>query len=110
MPLRYLGVAVDFFRECARNNFCRPGSQPHTCAFVTYAALLFQQRDDRVRIVLIELGAIGVFDSTYISGEFNRGELHVQAAAKKMGSVLSSVTRSVDFSFRSASAKSTGNE
>ena len=110
MPLRYLGVAVDFFRECSRNNFCRPGSQPHTCAFVTYAALLFQQRDDRVRIVLVELGAVGVFDSTYVSGEFNRGHLHAQAQTKERDSVLASVTRGVDFSFRSANAKSTGNE
>jgi hypothetical protein len=43
MPLRYLGVAVDFFRQCACNDLGWPCAQPHTCTFVTNAALLFQQ-------------------------------------------------------------------
>jgi len=43
MPLRYLGVAVDFFRRCACNDLGWPCAQPHTCTFVTNAALLFQQ-------------------------------------------------------------------
>ena len=36
--------------------------------------------------------------------------MHAQAETKKGDSVLASVTRGVDFSFRSANAKSTGNE
>src|SRR4030095_4587245 len=82
----------------------------HARALVTYAALLFQQRDDRVRIVLVELGAVGVFDSPYVSGEFDGGHLHAQTQTKKGDSMLASVTRRVDFSFCSANAKSTGNE
>src|SRR4051812_8699125 len=87
MALRYLGVAVDFFRERTRNNFCGPRSQPHTCALFTYATLLFQKRDDRIRSVLVELGTVGVFDSTYVSGEFNRGHLHAQAQTKVRNSM-----------------------
>src|SRR5262249_44779026 len=110
VTLRYLSAAIDFFRERARNNFCRPGSQPHTCSLFTYAALFFQQRDDRVRSVFVELSAVGIFDSTYVSSEFNSAYLHAQTQAKKRNFPLASVTRGVDFSFGSANAKSTRNE
>src|SRR5712672_1795773 len=69
-----------------------------------------RRQQHRVRIVLVELGAVGVFDSTYVSGEFNRCHLHSQAQTKVRDSVLARVTCGSDFSFRSTNAKSTGNE
>src|SRR4026209_2424362 len=110
VSFRYLGVAVDFFSACALNNFRGPSPQPHTCAFVTYAALFFQQRYDRIRSVLVELGAVGAFDSTYVSGDCMRGNWHAESETEKRDSMLASITRGVDFSFSAANAKSSGNE
>src|SRR5262249_23293698 len=110
VPLSHFVTAVDSFSEGAGNNFCRPCSQSHARPFVFYPALLFQERDHRIRSVPVELGAVGIFDSTYVSREFNRGHLHPETKTEIRGLVLARVTRGIDFSFRSAHAESTRNE
>jgi hypothetical protein len=49
MALEHFVAPINFLRETAVLNFCRPGPEPHTGAFVPDLALFFEQTDHRVR-------------------------------------------------------------
>ena len=110
MSFRHLGIAVEFFSQRAFNNLCWPRAQPHTRALFTDATLLFQQRDHWFRSVLVELGAISVFDSTDVSSEFDCRYLHTKTKTEIRDLVLARITRSVEFSFNTTNTKSAGNQ
>src|SRR5262249_35269700 len=110
VPLRYLGVAVDFFSERALDNLGWPCAQSHACPFVTDATLFLQQGDYRLWGFLVELSAVGILHSTDVPHEFNRRHLHAKTQTEIWNLVLPRVTRRVDFSFNTASAKSARNQ
>jgi len=110
VPLGYLGIVVEFFRERAFNDFGWPCAQAHTCPFLSDATLFLQQRDDWLYGGLIELSAVCVFDSTDVSCEFNRRYLHTETKTEKWNVVLARVTRGIDFSFSSANTKPARNQ
>src|SRR5438094_10306042 len=105
MPLHHFLVSINLPGECAGYNLRRPCAQAHAPTFFSNSALLFQQRNDRLRGVLIEFGAICVFDSADVSCEFNRGHLHAETKAKIRKLVLARETGGVDFSFNTANAE-----
>ena len=110
VSLRHVSCTVDSLRERASDNLRRPCAQPHACAFVTDATLLFQQRDHGLWGIFVELSAICVFDSTDVPREFNSCHLHAKAETKIRNLLLARVTGGIDFSFSSASAKSARNQ
>ena len=110
VALHHFGTGVNFFRECAFGDFCRPCAQTHAGAHVLDALLFFQQRDHRFFCVFVKLGAVGVFDTAFVSRELNRCHLHSQAKSEIWNLVLSRKTRSLDLSFNAAKAKTAGNQ
>src|SRR2546430_5690929 len=85
-----------------------------TCALpISFAVnlfpLLLEQRNDRVGCVRIEFGAICFFNSTNVSREFDRCDLHAKTKPEIRNPILASVTRRFNFSFDAALSESARN-
>ncbi len=97
MALHHFVAAVNFFRERAMHNFCRPCAEPHASTFVANAMLFFEQRDYRLGCLLLELSAVCVFKSADISRKFNRRHLHAETKTEVGHLVFASELRCFDF-------------
>jgi len=109
VPFHHFIAAVDFFCKSSLCNFRRPRAESHACTLVVHAALFFQQRDDRLRGVLVEFGAVRISDFANISCEFDRRHLHTEAKTEVGELMLACVTRCFDFSFDTTLAKAAWN-
>src|SRR5947207_5317293 len=110
VPFRYFITVVNFLRNCAMHDLRWPRTKPHTPALVANAALLFEQRNDRFRCILVELGAVCICYPADVSGEFNRRHLHAETKTEIWNLMLARETCSIDFSLYAANAKATWNQ
>src|SRR5438270_1253566 len=110
MALEHFVAPINLLRESTMLNFCRPGSEPHTGALVPDLALFFEQTDHRIGRGLIELAAVGVFDSTNVASKLNCRHLHAETKPEIGQLVFPCKTRGFNFSFYPAVAKAAGNE
>jgi len=102
VPFHHVVTSVNFCREGAVDDLGRPCAEPHASAFFANATLFFEQGDHRFGSVLVELGAVSVFNSADISREFNRGYLHAEAKAEIWDFVLAGEPRCFDLSLDTA--------
>src|ERR1700730_1744162 len=110
VPLGYFVMAVNFFRERALCNLGRPRTQAHACAFILHAALFLQQRDDWLLRFLVELRAVGVFDSADVARELDRRHLHAETKPQIWNLMLTREPGRFDFSLHAALAETAGNQ
>ena len=87
-----------------------PRTKPHAPALVANATLLFEQRNDRLRCIFVELGAVCVSYPADVSGEFDRRHLHAETKTEIWNLMLAGETCSIDFSLYAANAKATWNQ
>src|SRR5262249_3801341 len=85
-------------------------AQPHRATFFRDALLLFQQANHRMRIVLVELGGMGVLQPEHISGVLPARALPAQANAKERYLPLANEADGVDLAFDAAFAETTRHE
>src|SRR6266540_5446060 len=113
-------TAVDAVRERAGHDLARLRAEAHRAAEIGARAApldravavlpLRDERDDRMRRVEIELGAVRAGEPRLVACELDHGELHAEADAQIRHAVLPRVLDCLDLAFDAALAEAAGHE
>lgn len=105
-----INVSVEISGSCSSEEDGFARAEAHGRTHVSDAFLFFLEAYDGMRGVFVKFGGIGVFESAFVAGEFDGGDLHPEADAEIRDVVFASVFGGEDFSFDTAISESTGNK
>src|SRR5579859_1035776 len=78
MALKNNGLTIGLIGLRTRDETADPVSQPHSAALIGHLALRQHQIDDRMRALLIKLGAISICQSQDVARELDHRHMHAQ--------------------------------
>src|SRR4051812_14717495 len=92
------------------DDFAGPCSKPHGSSFVRNRLLFLKKGNDGIRCFFVKFSAIGLFQTSNISGKFNDSDLHSETKSQVRNFRFAGKLNSFNFTLGPAISKSPWNK